>query len=90
MKRIFPLIGLILLTNCLPEDYPIRQQEAIDDSICMKRGGDYDKCRAAVAEERRLCLKQWYALPPEVRTKLTLQNFEARPPEIRACNALGV
>jgi hypothetical protein len=90
MQRFFPLIGLIVLTGCLPADYFIRLHESIDDSICVKRGGDYDDCRVAVARERQRCLKQWDALPPDVRQKLNLQHFEARPPEIRACNALGV
>jgi hypothetical protein len=90
MKRIAPLIGLILLGGCQTEEQLIRQREEGDNFICLKRGGDYDKCWTALVEGRRVCLKQWYALPPEERTKLSLQKFETRPPEIRACNAIGV
>ena len=90
MKGIAPLIGLILLAGCQTEQHLIRQRQEWDHAICMKRGGDYDKCRGVIVEERKACEKQWYTLPPEERTKLTLQKFETRPPEIRACNAIGV
>jgi len=93
MKKIVPLVSLVLLTvflkACLPEEVLIREREAAHNSICIKRGGDYDKCRASIVEERKACLKRWYALPPEQRTRITLHQ-EAKTPEIRACNALGV
>ena len=93
MKQIVSLVSPILLTvflaACLPEDVVIRDRERNDHGICMKRGGDYDECRASVVEERNVCLKQWYAMPPDERRKFTLQP-ETRTPEIRACNALGV
>jgi hypothetical protein len=93
MKQIVPLVSLVLLTvflaACLPEEVIIREREQNDHAICMRRGGDYDKCRASVVEERKACLKQWYAMPPEERRRFVLQP-ETRTPEIRACNALGV
>ena len=90
MKRIALLIGLILLAGCQTEAHLISQQQHMDNAICIKRGGDYENCRMSLIEERSLCLRQWYALPPEMRTKLTLQKHEDRPAGIRACNALGV
>ena len=55
MKRVVPSVCLLLLTAflaaCLPEGYLEREREKADDSLCLKRGGDYDKCRASIAEE---------------------------------------
>ena len=54
MKRIALLIGLILLAGCLGEDerWLIRLEQEADHTVCLKRGGDYDKCRAALVEQR--------------------------------------
>jgi hypothetical protein len=54
MKRIAPLIGLILLAGCHSEDerWLMRLQQEGDHGLCIKRGGDYDKCRAALVGER--------------------------------------
>ncbi|MEJ0077484.1 MAG: hypothetical protein WDO17_19010 [Alphaproteobacteria bacterium] len=54
MKRIAPLIGLILLAGCHSEDerWLLRLEQEADHTLCIKRGGDYDKCRAALAEKR--------------------------------------
>ena len=90
MRRVALLICLFLLAGCLSAEQVARTRQEWDHGICMKRGGDYDKCRVDIVAERRACEKQWYGLPPEVRAKLTQQKFETRPAEIRACNALGV
>jgi hypothetical protein len=94
MKQVIPLVSLVLLTvslaACTPEDYLIRQREKYEHANCISRGGDYDRCRVDIAEERRVCLQRWYALPPEERRRINSQKYETRPPEIRACNAIGV
>jgi hypothetical protein len=91
--KVIALVSLVsltaLLAACLPADVMIRQQEEWDHSICLKRGGDYDRCRASIVEERNACLQQWYALPPEERTRIVLKQ-KPRTPEQRACLALGV
>ena len=88
IKPITALVTIACLAACVPEDEVIRQREKLDDSICTRRGGDYDKCRASVVEERKACLERWYALPPEVRRRMSVHP-ETRTPEIRACAATG-
>jgi hypothetical protein len=93
MRKIIALVGLVFLpvflTACQTREKIARDQEALEDFICMKRGGDYDKCRASVVEERKACLRRWYALPPEQRTRINAHQ-EPKTPEIKACNAIGV
>ena len=94
MKKLYSLVFLLLISAslgaCITEEHALRVREDTDHYICIRRGGDYEKCRAVVVGERKVCLDQWHALPPEEKTKINLQRPEARPPEIRACNAVGV